>query len=782
MPKKPAGASLRTWRNRALAAVGVPLALLLCLEGALRLAGVGRPVSFLIRDDQPGALRTNPDFASGYLPGSFDLRPLNFRVPEKKPPDAVRIVVLGESAAQGIPAPAFAFAPQLRAQLRARYPGREFEVIDTGIVAINSHVVYQIARQMASLSPDLFVVYMGNNEVVGPYGPGCAYLSEMPPLWVIRLSEFVKSTRTGQLMGSLIGRLAAGGRRPAEWGGMAMFADSAVRGDDPRLEAVYRNFESNLGDIVAAAHAAGAKTILCTVACNVKDCAPFLSLHRADLAPAQLEEWEKHFKRGRIEWLIGKGDYARRDLAAAEEIDPQYADVAFLLGRLELEAGDVAAARRHLAEAEHWDALRFRPDPRINAIIRRVAGEGTPGVSLVDVAMELGSDPDSGAPPAGSGLLFEHVHFDWDGNFRVARAMAQAAALALLPGEEGRRPWLDSTGCAAALAYTPHERLSVLRRVGAIVDNPPFTNQLTYALDEALLAREVGHAKAVHDDPAATAQAAHAARAAAAADPESADLAKIEEDADDDAGNLAGALADAQRAAQLQPRSFALGTDQAIKLSRLGRYDDAEALLKATAAASPPRDRVAMAPAYADLFTRTRRFDEGRRYLDAQISGHPSDAGLRILRGRLAALSGDAASAEADFRGVLASDPSSQRALEELVALLGGAHRGADAEKASLDFLDRQPRNLANNLRCAILYDSRSDAANAVRCLLAAEDSGPVTAAVELQLSKKLFALGRLDETLSHLALAARMARIEDAPETAAQVEQAIDGIWSRMH
>src|ERR1700679_311398 len=174
------------WLARLSLAVGLPILVLLALEGGLRLGGYGRATTFMIPDEKPGYFRTNPDFASLFLPGNFDLRPLNLRIAEHKAPNTVRIVVLGESAAQGVPVPSFAFAPQLRAQLRHRYPGREFEVINTGIVAINSHVVYQIAREMARFEPDLFVVYMGNNEVVGPYGPGCAYLSRTPPLWVIR--------------------------------------------------------------------------------------------------------------------------------------------------------------------------------------------------------------------------------------------------------------------------------------------------------------------------------------------------------------------------------------------------------------------------------------------------------------------------------------------------------------------------------------------------------------------------------------------------------------------
>jgi hypothetical protein len=63
-----------------------------------------------------------------------------------------------------------------------------------------------------------------------------------------------------------------------------MFVNNAVAGDDPRLRQVYANYEANLRDIVRAASRAGAKTILCTVASNLRDCAPLLSVHGQGLA------------------------------------------------------------------------------------------------------------------------------------------------------------------------------------------------------------------------------------------------------------------------------------------------------------------------------------------------------------------------------------------------------------------------------------------------------------------------------------------------------------------
>ena len=246
-------------------------------------------------------------------------------------------------------------------------------------------------------------------------------------------------------------------------------------------------------------------------------------------------------------------------------------------------------------------------------------------------------------------------------------------------------------------------------------------------------------------------------------------------------GDVAGALAQARRAEALQPASYALGTDEAIKLSRLGRYGEAQRLLEETAAASPPGDRASIAPAFADLFTRTRRFDEGRRHMDAEIARRPADQGLRLIRGRLARLAGDSAAAEKEFRAILAADPGNQGALEELVGLLGGAGQSAAAEKESLSAADSQPRNQANNLRSAIIYDGRGDDAQAVRCLLAAERSGPVTSGVELWHARKLLGLGQPDEALAHLAEARLISMYEGDPGATKSIGQAIEHVLSQV-
>ena len=771
----------RLWAFRALAAVGAPLLFLVGLEAALRIAGFGQPAGFLVPSERPGFLRTNPRFGASFLPGSFDLRPLNYFVPERKAPNSLRVVVLGESAAQGVPAPQFGFAAQLRAQLRSRYPGRAVEVINTGIVAINSHAVYQIARQMADLSPDAFVVYMGNNEVVGPYGPGCAYLSEMPPLWVIRLSIWVKSTRTGQLVNAAIGALSRRGHPPAEWGGMAMFVNNLVAGDDPRLHQVYANYEANLRDIVRAASRAGAKTLLCTVASNIRDCAPLLSVHGQGLSGEELAAWSRAFTRGRTEWLLNEDGPARSDLLEAVRIDPHYAETSYMLGALDLKSGDVEAGRRHLIEAEHWDALRFRPDPAINEIVRRVAGSAGADVSMVDAAAILGSDPESTAAPAGRESFFEHVHLDWGGNYLLSRTVAERLGGALGGGAGAPGAWLSPAGCADALAYTPHERDSVLESVGVIVQNPPFTNQLTYCEDQARLLAAFTEARAARRDPQGLLNARDVVHAAMAKDPDNPDLPKIASGVDDDLGEATTALADLRRSEQLQPSDFTLATDEAVRLMRLGDTTDAEKLLRETAQASTEKERALMAPAFADLFTRTGRLAEGRTYLDGEISRNPGNESLRIARAQFDEFTGDKASAEREYRAILVRDPGNRGALDSLLRLLESSGQTEAADGQALASQALQPRNHANNLRAAAVYGARKDEAQEVRCLLAAEESGPMSSRAESRLARKLLGLGRTDEALAHLGIARRVSRYEGDPSETEQLGRVIESLEQRV-
>jgi tetratricopeptide (TPR) repeat protein len=423
----------------------------------------------------------------------------------------------------------------------------------------------------------------------------------------------------------------------------------------------------------------------------------------------------------------------------------------------------------------HWDALRFRPDPRINDVIRRVAADSGPSVSLLDPAIELGSDPASTGPISGREILFEHVHFDWNGNYRLARMMARGCAAAIFGGDPGDSGWLDSTGCAVSLAYTPHERLPMLLRIDVLVRKPPFTNQITHVEDEARMTREIDEASREAKDPVVAAQAAVVAADASAKDPGNPALLAILEGIDLGRGELDSALGYAKRAADLVPRDFATIADEASILMRLGRFDEAARILDPEVLSSSDLEN--LAPVLSEYWIRTKRFGEGERLLERAIARAPRDFRLQVVRAGLTRAAGDNAAAEREYRSILTGDPANSEALEGLVAILMESGRDAEAATLSQASAESQPRNQENSLRAVKACDAKNDVEGSVRNLLAAELSGPVDATFELTLALKLYQLHRADEMMTHLAEARKLSTFEGNP----RVTESIDQLISRM-
>jgi hypothetical protein len=320
----------RRWLAISATTVLAPVLLLVLAEVALRVCGVGTPtgVTRPCTDHGQPAYCDNPSFAAPYFPEGMFRTPRPFVIPSTKLPGTYRIFVLGESVAWGDPDPTYGFARYLEVMLRQRYPQTKFEVINTSITALNSHAFLPMVKDLAHYQPDLFIIYTGNTEVVGPFGPGTVLTPWDMSLTTIRARIFFNSTRLGQLVGKL-----SPANQKNEWRGMEMFLDRQVRADSPQMKPVYENFAANLRDIVAAARRAGAQVLISTVATNLKDCAPFASLHREGIREDELHSWEGLVRRGAD--LESAGSYAEalKLYLSAAEIDPQYAELQFRIAR-----------------------------------------------------------------------------------------------------------------------------------------------------------------------------------------------------------------------------------------------------------------------------------------------------------------------------------------------------------------------------------------------------------------------------------------------------------------
>lgn len=484
-PKSPPvsqNAGLRDWLVRGALLVGSPLLFFLLLELCLRLLGIGYPTSFFLTRNVNGKemLVQNDRFGWRFLGRELSRAPVRLLLPKEKSADTCRIFVLGESAAVGDPQPDYGLPRMLQAILTERYPGVRFEVVSAAMTAINSHALLPIARECAARQGDLWVVYMGNNEVVGPFGSGTVFGPKAPPLGLIRGSLALKTTRTGQWLDDLITGISARKTSQQEWGGMTMFLQNQVRHDDPRMERVYSHFERNLSDMLDAAAAHGTKAIVCSVASNLRDCAPFGSQHAPAPSGAQLRAWNESWQAGVEAQTNGNAALALEKFDVAAANDSAFAELHFRRGLALLALGRAEEARRAFVRARDLDTLRFRADTRLNEIAQRVT-LGRESVHFLD-AEELLAAHSPGRLP-GNDLFYEHVHFTFEGNYWLARAVAEEAARMLpqlqrQPG--GDRPWPTPADCARRLAWTDRDRYETLRLVIARLGDPPFTSQLTH--------------------------------------------------------------------------------------------------------------------------------------------------------------------------------------------------------------------------------------------------------------------------------------------------------------
>ena len=182
----------------------VPVLFFVFLELGLTVAGVGTSYDFFHNvdiNDRPH-YQENPDFADQFYPSSLNIGPLENTFTVERDPDLVRVYVLGGSAAQGFPHKNHGFDRLLETQLEAALPSRKIEVINTAMTSVNSHVVYAVANSIPEDSADFAVVLMGNNEVVGPYGPGTFEQNFIGNIAVIRGLQTLKRTRIWQALDS----------------------------------------------------------------------------------------------------------------------------------------------------------------------------------------------------------------------------------------------------------------------------------------------------------------------------------------------------------------------------------------------------------------------------------------------------------------------------------------------------------------------------------------------------------------------------------------------------
>lgn len=466
-------------------ALAVPFLLLLLAELLCRGIGAGFPKDLLVPVSVGGRpmWAENPFFAYRFFIPPLARTPSPILAEQAKPAGVLRVVIVGESAAQGDPVPAFGPARMLDAWLRRRYPDREVQVVNAAVTAISSPIIRDWAGELRKLEPDAVILYIGNNEVIGPYGPVTRIARWARGDLLQRTAVLLTRLRLSQLASQGLALLAET-RGAIQFQGVARALHHPVAFDDPRLEPMRRQFARNLRAIVAGARGTGARVLLCTMAANHTDCPPALSVHRADLSWPDRQAWEQSFERGVAafrsrNWVAALGHF---DAASAK--DDAYAELAYRRAVCLQQLGRMEEAEPLFARALDLDAFRYRVDSRLNDAIRTLGASLAGEVELVDVAEAFRNHGVS----RDADWFVDHVHFSFEGTYELARLWADALARVppfgdLSPAADGE---LSLEDARADLLFTPVAELGFVSALLGRYGQPPFNQQ--FDVDERVAA------------------------------------------------------------------------------------------------------------------------------------------------------------------------------------------------------------------------------------------------------------------------------------------------------
>ncbi|HUI29634.1 MAG TPA: GDSL-type esterase/lipase family protein [Candidatus Acidoferrales bacterium] len=313
----------------------------------------------------------NPDIASKYFHDVQNIPRSDGDVfEEMKMPNAFRIFVLGESAAAGYPfIPNGSFSRYLEQRLSLEYPDSKIEVVDCGISAINSYTLRDFMFGILEENPDLIIIYAGNNEYYGALGVGSMESFGTSPS-IVNLVIYLEQFRTFQLLRNAIKGLTGIFEKkqlPTATLMSYMARDQYIALGSKVYEEGIAQFKGNMTDILDMAKRQNVPVILGTLACNLKDQYPFVSISEDGLPRA---------------------------------------DTVFMQAKRELAKGDYHTADSLFRYAKDLDALRFRAPTAINKVICKLGNEFNCPVVNVDSAFEAIS-PDN---IVGDNLMTDHLH------------------------------------------------------------------------------------------------------------------------------------------------------------------------------------------------------------------------------------------------------------------------------------------------------------------------------------------------------------------------------------
>ena len=157
---------------------------------------------------------------------------------------------------------------------------------------------------------------------------------------------------------------------------------------------------------------------------NLKDFAPYDSLHLKNMPPAEKLTWERNYQAGKRNQGMGNFAAAESYYRRAFQIDGTYADLDFRLGHVYFKKGDYAQAKVLLEMARDNDAIIFRATQDALNVLDEL--KQTENIELLETEKVLASEVAGGI--LGEPIIEDNVHFSLKGQALAGRFMAEELA------------------------------------------------------------------------------------------------------------------------------------------------------------------------------------------------------------------------------------------------------------------------------------------------------------------------------------------------------------------
>jgi tetratricopeptide (TPR) repeat protein len=409
-----ASAGKQVSKNRTLLfkAIGIlsPLIILLVFELLLRLFNYGNNLSLFIEDKTDNNyLVFNPAASKKYFLNQAVATVGNRELFKKvKDANTTRIFVLGESTTIGYPY--FhngSFHRWLQYRLMHTFPGKNFEIINISLTAVNSYTILGFAKEVVDYQPDAVLIYTGHNEYYGAMGVGSTENIGGSPLLVKTILN-LRQLRLVQLITNAYTSIAGAPSIPKGEEKETLMKRMVANQQIPYKSELYNRgvaqFQSNMDQTLQVLSKHQIPVFISNLVSNEKDLKPFISV---DATGSGRSAFNAAYQQGIKAFTSNDLPAALTNFMAADKAYSGHALCNYYIGQVLFKQGDYNRAKTYFDKAKDLDALRFRAPQQINDIIAQLVKKYS-GTHLVDTKAEFEANSDHNI--IGESLILEHVH------------------------------------------------------------------------------------------------------------------------------------------------------------------------------------------------------------------------------------------------------------------------------------------------------------------------------------------------------------------------------------